>query len=242
MLLLLVDFDRRMRGYRNDPYSSKYFGNIDDKSNPQDVNKPNNSSDPDVLIKPIPFSDDHWKNKVVIGCTIAVAIEVLIVLLMVMYWDQIRWTLRKLTCPCDYFYHRRHEPMQRQDAVYETNVDVESDDSFPIDQEMQVYAPSGHGNTADGSVSDHDRGQGSSSAMHGYSHVGFPSVLASNSCSQYTTDVDDDDYEIDDERTYALIEPLQSNISYQPTVYSIEQGNSMQVHAIVHNCLPDNNT
>lgn len=59
-----------------------------------------NDLDPDVLIKPIPFSDDHWKNKVVIGCTIAVAIEVLIVLLMVMYWDQIRWTLRKLTCPC----------------------------------------------------------------------------------------------------------------------------------------------
>lgn len=44
MLLLLVDFDRRMRGYRNDPYSSKYFGNIDDKSNTQDVSRPNNSS------------------------------------------------------------------------------------------------------------------------------------------------------------------------------------------------------
>lgn len=230
-----MNFERGMREYRNDPYSSEHFGNANEKPNAQDVNKPNNCSDPDVLIKPISFSDDYWKNKVVIGCTVAVAIEVLIVLLMVMYWEQIRWTLRKLTCPCDYLYHRRHEPMHRQDAIYETNIDVESDDSLPIDQEMQIYAPSSHSNSADGS--DHDRGHASANALHGYSQIGFPSLLARNGSSHCTIDGDDgDDEEIDDGRTCSLIKPLESNHSYRPTVYSFEEGDLMQVHAIVHNC------
>ncbi len=57
-------------------------------------------SDADVVIQRLPLDEDYWKNQVIIGCTFTVAIEILIVALMVMYWRQIRWTLRKITCPC----------------------------------------------------------------------------------------------------------------------------------------------
>jgi hypothetical protein len=53
-----------------------------------------------VIARKLPVDEDYWKNHVIVGCTIAVAVEVVIVVLMVMYWRQIRWTLRKLTCPC----------------------------------------------------------------------------------------------------------------------------------------------
>ena len=52
----------------------------------------------DVIVRRLPTDVDEWKNHVIIGCTMAVAIEVTIVVVMVMYWRQISWTLRKLTC------------------------------------------------------------------------------------------------------------------------------------------------
>ena len=56
--------------------------------------------DSEVVMQKLPPDVDNWKNQVIIGCTFTVAIEILIVVLMVMYWQQIRWTLRKLACPC----------------------------------------------------------------------------------------------------------------------------------------------
>ena len=41
-----------------------------------------------------------WKMKVTMACTIAAAVEIIIVLFMVLYWGQIRWLLRKFACPC----------------------------------------------------------------------------------------------------------------------------------------------
>jgi len=48
----------------------------------------------------IPEYELHWKNQVIIACTITVAMEMVIITLMVMCWRQIRWTLMKLTCSC----------------------------------------------------------------------------------------------------------------------------------------------
>ncbi len=41
-----------------------------------------------------------WKTKIIIACTIAAAVEVVIVIFIILYWREIRWTLRKLYCPC----------------------------------------------------------------------------------------------------------------------------------------------
>ena len=43
---------------------------------------------------------EHWKTQVVIACTITAAIEIFVVVIIVLYWKQIRWSLRKLQCPC----------------------------------------------------------------------------------------------------------------------------------------------
>jgi len=48
----------------------------------------------------IPNDEIHWKNQVIIACTITVAVEMLMISMMVMCWRQIRWTLLKLTCSC----------------------------------------------------------------------------------------------------------------------------------------------
>jgi len=48
----------------------------------------------------IPEDGLHWKNQVIIACTITVAVEMLMISMMVMCWRQIRWTLLKLTCSC----------------------------------------------------------------------------------------------------------------------------------------------
>ena len=42
----------------------------------------------------------HWKTKIIIICTIAAAVEIVIVLFIVMYWREIRWTMRKISCQC----------------------------------------------------------------------------------------------------------------------------------------------
>jgi hypothetical protein len=47
-----------------------------------------------------PGYEYYWRNHIIIGCTVAAAIEVVIVVLIVLYWKQIRWTLRKIVCPC----------------------------------------------------------------------------------------------------------------------------------------------
>lgn len=133
-------------------------------------------SDPEILMKPIPFTEIEWKNKVVIGCTVAVAIELLIVFVMVLYWKQIRWTLRKLACPCDDFYRRhRHGPLQRREEtnVYETNVD--SDDSLSVDQSLQIYMPSGDETERTNRVEGQSHHSEGHSSNVEYSQIGFPS-------------------------------------------------------------------
>ena len=42
----------------------------------------------------------HWKTKIIIICTIAAAVEIVIILFIVMYWREIRWTMRKISCQC----------------------------------------------------------------------------------------------------------------------------------------------
>lgn len=236
MISQVLEFHREMRNYRNDPFASESVENTEEQTDANEINKPLNGSDPEILIKPVPFLDDQWKNKVVIGCTIAVALEVLIVLLMVMYWKQIRWTLRKLSCPCDYFQHRRHEPMQRQEPTYETNIDLESDDSLPADQEMQIYAPSSHGDPDDRSIQGRSLrgGHGSSSTSHRYSNIGFPSE-ADSRINYYINDGDDDDDGGEDVRTHSCGETLESSHPQRFSNDVGEQGNMMQVYAIVHN-------
>lgn len=41
-----------------------------------------------------------WKSNVIIVCTVTAAVEIVIVVIIVLYWRQIRWTLRKIKCPC----------------------------------------------------------------------------------------------------------------------------------------------
>jgi len=56
--------------------------------------------DVEVSVQRIPEYDLHWKNQVIIACTITVAMEMLMITMMVMCWRQIRWTLMKLRCSC----------------------------------------------------------------------------------------------------------------------------------------------
>lgn len=43
---------------------------------------------------------DHWKPKIIVTCTIAAAIEIIVIIFIVMYWREIRWTMRKISCTC----------------------------------------------------------------------------------------------------------------------------------------------
>jgi len=63
--------------------------------------------DVEVSVQRIPEYELHWKNQVIIVCTITVAMEMLMIILMVMFWRQIRWTLMKLRCSCVRFYYHR---------------------------------------------------------------------------------------------------------------------------------------
>jgi len=47
-----------------------------------------------------PISYDHWKLHIIMGCTVTAAVEFVLIIFIILYWRQIRWTLRKLTCPC----------------------------------------------------------------------------------------------------------------------------------------------
>ena len=57
-------------------------------------------ADVEVSMQRINDDEVHWKNQVIIVCTVTVAMEVLMIALIVMCWRQIRWTLLKLTCHC----------------------------------------------------------------------------------------------------------------------------------------------
>jgi len=57
-------------------------------------------ADVEVSMERIPEDELHWKNQVIIACTITVAVEMVVISMMVMCWRQIRWTLMKLTCSC----------------------------------------------------------------------------------------------------------------------------------------------
>ena len=57
-------------------------------------------ADVEVSFQRIPGDDLHWKNQVIIACTITVAVEMVLITMMLMCWRQIRWTLLKLTCSC----------------------------------------------------------------------------------------------------------------------------------------------
>ena len=58
--------------------------------------------------------EHHWKVKVIIVCTIAASVEALIIVFILIYWKDIRWTMRKMYCPCDERRVRRrdHEAME----------------------------------------------------------------------------------------------------------------------------------
>lgn len=127
--------------------------------------------------------------------------------------------------------------MQRQEPTYETNIDLESDDSLPTDQEMQIYAPSSHADPENRSIQGHSlRGHASSSTSPRYSNIGFPSE-ADSRINYYINDgdYDDNDDEADDQRTHSSGEVLESSHPQQSSADVGEQGNMMQVYAIVHN-------
>ncbi|ELU09477.1 hypothetical protein CAPTEDRAFT_200347 [Capitella teleta] len=94
---------------------------------PPTFNPGANCSDPDSPSIEVtrPGLEHYWRNHIIIGCTVAAAIEVVIVVLIVFYWKQIRWTLRKIICPCTL----RHE---QQDVT-------ERDSSPPSDNELNAY-------------------------------------------------------------------------------------------------------
>ena len=52
----------------------------------------------------LPEDGEHWKTKIIIGCTVTAAVEILVVIFIVAYWREIRWTLRKFSCPCVSWY------------------------------------------------------------------------------------------------------------------------------------------
>lgn len=58
--------------------------------------------------------EHHWKVKIIIVCTIAASVEIIIVIFILIYWKDIRWTMRKMYCPCDERRVRRrdHEAME----------------------------------------------------------------------------------------------------------------------------------
>jgi len=57
-------------------------------------------ADVEVSVQRITEDELHWKNQVIIACTITVAVEMVTISVMVMCWRQIRWTLMKLACSC----------------------------------------------------------------------------------------------------------------------------------------------
>lgn len=129
--------------------------------------------------------------------------------------------------------------MQRQEPTYETNIDLESDDSLPADQEMQIYAPSNHGDPENRSIQGHNsRGHASSSSSHRYSNIGFPSE-ADSRINYYINDGDDDDDDNDGgegaRRTHSAGETPESSHPQRFSADVGEEGNVMQVHAIIHN-------
>ncbi|CAD5115710.1 DgyrCDS4655 [Dimorphilus gyrociliatus] len=57
-----------------------------------------------------PIDDDGlwWKSRVIIACTVIASLEIVIVIVMIIYWRQIRFYFTKIHCPCDdYLYERR---------------------------------------------------------------------------------------------------------------------------------------
>ena len=45
------------------------------------------------------MDDNYWKVMVIVVCTIAASVELLIVVLIVMHWKKLRWMFRKFQCP-----------------------------------------------------------------------------------------------------------------------------------------------
>ena len=58
-----------------------------DPGNPEDTSKE-------------PLAAETWKMHIIMACTVAAAVEMVLVIFIILYWRQIRWTLRKISCPC----------------------------------------------------------------------------------------------------------------------------------------------
>ena len=54
----------------------------------------------DSGVRIVPHEDENWKNAIIIACTIMASVEIVIVAFMIAHWKKIRWTLRKMNCPC----------------------------------------------------------------------------------------------------------------------------------------------
>jgi len=81
----------------------------------------------------------HWKVKVIIVCTIAASVEIVIVVFILIYWKDIRWTMRKMYCPCD-----EHRVRRRDHEAMEPSGPSPSDSGFQGDdleqgQQVQTY-------------------------------------------------------------------------------------------------------
>ena len=56
--------------------------------------------DYNLNIEPAYSEEDVWKKKLIIGCTVAVAFEIVIVFIIFHFWKQLKVTFSKFTCPC----------------------------------------------------------------------------------------------------------------------------------------------
>ena len=57
-------------------------------------------SDPDVEIRPQSLEEQEWKTRVIVVCTVTAATEIFFALFIIVYWKELRWSFRKITCPC----------------------------------------------------------------------------------------------------------------------------------------------
>lgn len=92
-----------------------------------------NCTDDDITaIEPVMY--DHWKLHIIMACTVTAAVEFVIIIFIILYWKQIRWTLRKITCPCDDC--RQHEAMEPDQQGQHT--DVQSDEQSEAQSYVQA--------------------------------------------------------------------------------------------------------